>query len=557
MRLFNLKSVQFDQIISDAQNWLRETIGSSKAINKSTVFGQLITVIAAIAQNIFLYIEDALVEQNKYTAQRKKSIYGLAAQSGYQPSYGKAAGVWVKFIPKSNNNRLTDVIVPNHSMMICSANGLYYNLVLERDAVVLKPNGGLADKYFYAVQGKFETQRFVSTGGRMYVQNIKFIGYIDTDHLEVRVNGELWKKEASLYDMAPNAKSYFLRYNPVDGLDIIFGTSTYGRPLHKGDTIIVSYLLHDGAVGNVDVQESSYFVFASKLTDTSSMELDANTIYDIKFASEDAVSAGSNSESLLQVKNMIGFNSRSMTLVDSNSYKAFLNRYSFVGYNRTWSEPGSMVINSMVMRNYRINMDKGSDYFNLTPEDFNLTNLQKSQIKNSLSVSGMQIAGTVYNLLDIELCKYALYVYVKLIDDESDHTIVSNKIRNAVGEFFGDVQSDNYVPKSDVINAILENVPEVDGVNCYFLSEKNETALQVGHYENKIRKYIPSKGTWEITKETVQIYPGENPMLGLDAHGNILIDDDYQFPVLMGGWDWVNKEGQEVSVVNPLTIIFE
>lgn len=41
------------------------------------------TVIAGIAHNIMLYIEDSLVEQNKYTAQRKKSVYGLASLSGY------------------------------------------------------------------------------------------------------------------------------------------------------------------------------------------------------------------------------------------------------------------------------------------------------------------------------------------------------------------------------------------------------------------------------------------------------------------------------------------
>ena len=51
--------------------------------------------------------------------------------------------------------------------------------------------------------------------------------------------------------------------------------------------------------------------------------------------------------------------------------------------------------------------------------------------------------------------------------------------------------------------------------------------------------------------------PGENPMLGLDSHGNIVVDADNEFPVLMGGWDYQNMNNQEVTVVDPLTIAFE
>jgi len=53
------------------------------------------------------------------------------------------------------------------------------------------------------------------------------------------------------------------------------------------------------------------------------------------------------------------------------------------------------------------------------------------------------------------------------------------------------------------------------------------------------------------------LYDGENPGLGLDAHGNIKLSSDHEFPVLMGGWDWLNKEGDEVPVNDPLNIIFE
>lgn len=556
MRLFSLRNIQFNQILEDIQAYLAKSMGSIKTINKNTVFGQLITIVAGVAHNIMLYIEDSLLEQNKYTAQRKKSVIGLAALSGYQPSYGKSAGVWIRVAHKVNNRNPLDVIIPEHQSIICSQNGLYYNMILNKPAIVVKCDANLVNEYIYAVQGQFETQRFTVPGGKLYVQNIKFTGFIDIDYINVKVNGKPWKQVASLYDMDANEPAFAVRYNPVNGVDLIFGNGVNGRELQNSDVLEVSYLLHDGESGNVDINQSCYFLFSNQLKDVAGEEVDGNMCFDITFATDDAVAAGANSESIDQIRQMIGYNSRSMILSDSNAYKAFLNKFSFVGYNRTWSEPGSLIINSLVMRNYKLDMKSGSDYFSLTPEQFKLSDIQKASIQNAIGESGMQLVGTTYNILDIELCKYALYIYIKL-KDRSEADIITPKIRTLIGEFFGDIQSDSYVPKSDIINLIKTEVPEVDGVTCYFLSEKNETALQTRRYEDAQNVYDPATGTYKTKSTTVRLGPDENPMLGLDAHGNIVIDENNQFPVLMGGWDFLNSAGQEVTVVDPLNIMYE
>lgn len=557
MKLFNLKSIQFNQIFSDINNYLAQSTGSIKSINKNTIFGQLMTVVAGITHNIMMYIEDSLVEQNKYTAQRKKSVMGLAAASGYKPSYGKAAGCWVRIAHKPNNRVPLDLVVPEHQQILCSKNGLYYNLILNRAAVTIKCDTARANEYFYAVQGKFESQRFAVEGGPLYVQNFKFVGYLDTDYIEVKVNGTKWTQRDSLYDMEPNEESFSVQYNPVAGVDIIFGNKVRGRQLEYGDVVEITYLLHDGESGNVDSNENIYFLFGSLIHDISGVEVDGNSCLDVRFATTDAVASGSNPESLPQIKKMIGYNTRSLVLSDSNAYSAYLNRYSFVGYNRTWSEPGSLVVRSLVMRNYKQDMVDGLDYFKLRPKQFHLSAIQKDSIKNAIVASGHMLSGTVYDIIDVELCKYALYIYVKLNDLSADQEIISTKIRKLVGEFFGDIKSDSYVPKSDLINLIKDNVEEVDGVNCYFLSERNETALQRRMYDDKQYLYDAATGTYKEKIVTVKLLPFENPNLGLDAHGNILIDKDHQFPVLMGGWDFQNKLGQEVDVVDPLNIVFE
>lgn len=557
MRLFNLRNIQFQQIIEDIQKYLISSTGSVKSINKNTIFGQLMTVVAGVAHNIMLYIEDSLIEQNKYTAQRKKSVIGLAAQSGYQPSYGKASGVWVRLAHKANNRNSLDVIVRDHQRILCSQNGLYYNLVLGKSAMVVKCDTNLANDYLYAVQGQFETQRFTASGGAFYAQNLKFTGFLDTDYMAVKVNDEEWERVESIYDMAPNAKQYMVRYNPVAGVDIVFGNGVNGRIVNPDSSIEITYLLHDGESGNIDSNESLYFLFATKLSDVAGQPVDGNACFDLRLATDDSIAAGANSESINQIRQMIGFNSRSLILSDSNAYRAFLNKFSFVGYNRTWSEPGQLQVHSLVMRNYKQYCLSGADYFKLREDQFNLSKIQKDSIQNAILASGMQLAGTQYNILDIYLCKYALYVYIKLKSTDTDHEIIQTKIRSLIGEFFGDIQSDSYVPKSDIINLIKENVPEVDGVTCYFLSERNENALRKLQYNDEQNIFDPVTGTYRKKVVTVKLIPGENPMLGLDAHGNISIDADNQFPVLMGGWSFLNSSGQVVDVSDPLTIVFE
>lgn len=556
MKIFDLKNIQFHQIISDVSSYLTKLTGSFQTINKNTVFGQIITVVAGIAHNIMLYIEDSLTEQNKYTAQRKKSVMGLAAMSGYQPSYGKAAAAWVRIAHKPNNRKPLDIILENHTQIISTQTGLYYNLILNSPAMLIKCDTNISNEYLYAVQGTFEKQMFTVPGGKLYRQNVKYAGYLDADYVEVKVNGEPWTKKASLYDMGADETAYELRYCPTSGFDLIFGTDVNGRALKEGDIIEVSYLIHAGESGNIDTKEAGSFVFATFLNDISGAEVDVNSCLRIDYASDDAIASGADPESIEHARNMIGFNSRSMVLSDSNAYKAFLNRFSFVGYNRTWSDPGSLVVNSMVMRNYNHNLKSGKDYFNLTEDDFNLTDIQKASIKNAIVASGQQLAGTTYNIIDIELCKYVCYMYIKLKDNSTDHDMISNKIQELVGKFFGDIVSDSYVPKSDLINLIKENVDSVDGVTCYFLSQRNEEAIINNYYYDRQKLYDPVTGTYRTKEIRVSLRRGENPSLGLDAHGNIVIDANDQFPVLMGGWSFLNKQNNMV-VTQPLTIIFE
>lgn len=558
MKVFSLLQTKYYQLEQAVKNYLSQHLSNfGTSYGNNTIFGQLINVLNNTVQNMMLYIEDSLVEQNKYTAQRKKSIYGLAAVSGYQPSLGKAAGVQLSITYTPTNESNLNIVINNRESLTCTQNGLLYNLILPQEAIIMSLEQDNSMRSVYAVQGRFESQTFLSTGGKYYTQNVSFIGNMDADYLSVKINNEKWNYVPSLYDMSPNGKEWTYKVSPIGGIDIVFGNDCYGKSLQNEDVIEVTYLLHDGEFGNMDVNAETYFVFNNLLKDISGKEVDGNNVFNITFATLDAVTSGSNSETIEQVRHMIGLNSRSLVLATADNYKSFLNKFSFCGYNRTWAEKGSMIVNSLIMKNYKLFLNEKKTYFDLKEDDFKLTDSQKTSIQNCIKNSGQQLAGTIYNIFDPEICKYAMYVYVKLKSVSYDKEYITRQIRKHVGEFFSNINSDIFIPKSDLIQLLKNNISEIDGVTIYFLSEKNETAVQIGSYIHTNYIYDHSLGTYKKYKEQVYLYEGENPNLGLDAHGNIYLQADDQFPVLMGGWDYLNSNGDEVTITDPLIITYE
>ena len=556
MRIFKLAESRFTDLQNRIKAYLSKTLSDyGESYGTNTIFGQLVNVLGSVVQNMLMYVEDGMTEQNKLTAQRKKSIYSLAELGGYTPSLGKAASCNLQLCFQPNNYGSTSVIVPNKTKLVCSYNGLVYNIVLPQEAITLSVENDNANKFLQAVEGTYETQEFFSQGGQLYTQNVMLNGDIDTDYLEVRVNDELWAQCASVYDMEPEGKQYVVKSSMDKGIDLVFGNGQFGMQLATGDKITVTYLLHDGELGNIDIDETVYFSFQDLLHDTAGQDVDGNELFVVTLAANDPVNSGTYSETAAQVKEMIGYNSRALVLADAKNYNVFLNRFSFVGYNRTWSDAGSLVVNSIVLKNYKNAMSRGGDYFSLKEEDLFLSSKQKESVIQCIASSGQQLAGVTYKINDPEVCKYCMYVYLKMKDTPFDRVSVETGIRDAVGRFMADIDSDIFIPKSDMAKVIKDTSEAIDGIDIYFISERNEDAITNGWYVNKTYRFNPAKGTYDITTETVRVEPGTNPMLGLDEHGNIYLDNNDQFPVLMGGWRFRNN-GSEITVTDPLKIVF-
>ena len=504
MKLFSLIQLRYDQFENAIRNALSKALGSENVpFSNSNIFGQLINVVSSATQNILSYIEDGITEQNKFTASRKRSLYNLAAISGYHPSLGTATSALVRVSFKPNNLKSLSVVLKNHTTIVCDQNGLTYNIILPQEAIVLSPNYDNISKYLSIVEGRFEEQSFIVNGGQLYTETILFNGDADLDYLEVYVNNEKWERMPSLYDMEPEAKQYSVRTSLDKGFDLIFGDTQNGKELKEGDVIRVSYLLHSGEYGNIDSSKPVSFEFSQNLTDISGEEIDGNEMFIIKLQAQENVNSGTFSEDINKVREMIGLNSRSLVLADAKNYKQFFNKFSFVGYNRTWSERGSLIINSLIIKNYKTNLQNGKDYFKLNESDFILSDTQKQSIINNITNSGQQLAGAVINIFDPEIAKYAMYIYIKLKSDSYDTDYISNQIRTLIGDFMSNEINDIFIPKSDITKLIKDNIEAVDGVDVYFLSQLNEQALMNHSYEEKTYQYNPSTGTYDIKVQKI------------------------------------------------------
>ena len=284
----------------------------------------------------------------------------------------------------------------------------------------------------------------------------------------------------------------------------------------------------------------------------------ADEVFNIEIAERPA-NNGTYSDKTDFVKEMIGYNSRAMVLADEKNYKLYLDRISFVGWNHTWSEEGSLVVNSIILKNYKTQMENGDEYFNLKEKDFILSDEQKKSIQTSIKNSGTQLAGTVLNIFDPKLVKYAVYVYIKMNDVSYDKTLIQDTIHKLIGQFMGDINSDTIIAKSDIVHLLKSNIENIDSVDIYFLSERNEKAIIDGKYTIENYIYNPKTKLYD-TKSTTYSVIGD-PGLGLDAHGNIFVESMFQFPVLMGGWQYVSSssafEKQYTTVSDPVIIVFE
>lgn len=528
MRLFNLLETTYDNFENTMKSFLIKVFsGYGQTYSESSIYGIILQGIKGVMQNIMFYIEDAMTEQNVFTAIRKKSVYSLAKISGYDAWYGSSA-VGTVYIKNKIGNGLDSgsvkIIIPNHTVITNTNTGYDYILWMNSDCLVIDMNRPLVAHDIKIVQGRIESAQYISKGEKLETFDVSPTGLFDAQYIEVKVNNEKWEKVTNIYDMTEGGHEVVVTAGFNGGISIMFGDNVHGTKLNEGDTITVSYIIHNGSYGNVDPTNIPNLSFKSALIDGFGNELNGNDYLTLTLTNY--ISGGSDSDTVENVKKMIGCNSRSLVLASEDNFKLFISRYSFISTANILMHKNSLTVSICP-----VSLSSNTETTDEPIINPYLSDYQKNMILTAIEESKKTFAGLTINIIDPIIRKYGIICYVKA-DSEYKREVLQTNIVKVVKSYFASLpMNTQFIAKSSIINEISNKVDGFSSIDIDIVSNDNEKAKAKGYwYKHEIHK-INEK--YKIV-EVKQIYDDEYPV-GLDYYGNISLNSLLELPILSSG----------------------
>lgn len=556
MKLFKVIETSYQNFDSSIRAYLAKTLGDlGLQYSKSNIFGIIFEGIKGVLQNMMFYIEDAFTEQNVYTATRKKSIFGLAKLSGYEAYYGSAAsGTFIvsNFVANGLEHTNTKLYLKNGAIFKNGATGINYTAILPVDFYIFDLAKPLVVHEIKVVQGEWNTSTYTAKGEALESFEVAIPSLFDKEYIEVKVNGEKYTQAACLYDMGEDTKEYVLNIGFEKGFSIMFGNGTHGKRLVEGQNVEVKYISHSGTLGNIDRTSETGFFIASGLVDGYGNKVDAYKYLNIRLSNY--ISGGTDSDSMENIQQMIGYQSRNLVLATEDNFKLFLKRFSFIGQTNIWTEKNSLSITVSCLTNKKSELSSPEEYLSVDPKSLLLTDQQKDMIVNTLNNSNKLFGGISMKFQDPIICKYAIICYAKTSVNYHRDSISTN-IRNIIANYFMNLSYNVYfIAKSDIITRVIDEIPELDSFDIEIISEENEKAYKQGIYYDYELKFI--NGTFQY-HQIKKIYDMNSPV-GLDLYGNISISSKLKVPILHGPITYYYNKGfdmqqQQMSTKDNLT----
>ena len=550
--------IQGDEIFADARAYLNRLYGNVGGVfTPASPYGQIMKVVSNIGMLILLYLEDVAVSNNFITASNIEDIYGTAQLAGHDPYRGVAAKGEIRFKFKPGKESTFDgphILINDGTLVRCLNNNLKYTVQFATGEVKLK-KGEVSFTVAPIIQGEFASQRVQGTGRSMQTFNINIPNTIDHDNIKVTVNGKLWKKVNSIYDMAGDeVEGVMVRTGLSGGIDLIFGNGYFGKVPEFGALIEVTYVENAGSAGTIDLGSSNIsFTFEDSGFDFRGEEVDLNEILIIEATMPPKL--GADAENTDFTKYIAPLASKSFVLAGPENYEYFLSRYNGFSYIDAFNTVNDEyldddnVIYLFILPDVNRKLTSDVDYFTLPENEFTLDLDEKNAIIRTINESGQQATSSELNIIDPVVKKYAVNIVLRYFDGY-DIEVVRNNIRSKMSEYFLSVKRRDRLPKSDLV-AIIENVEGIDSVNVFFVSQENEEAIANGYYIKKTTKVSPTTPflqdgeggkkryvffNKEIIETKINLSPGEDPRLGLDEFGDIKISE-FELPIIRGGWN--------------------
>jgi len=569
LKFLNKLRVTGTQIKQDARTYVSRIYNRAGTLfTEASPFAQILGVMSEMSELIMFYLEDSLVEQNIYTAQQAESIYGMSRLTGHDATRGFAAFGEVSFRwkPGSDFSKIagTGLTFDGRAVLKFDSNGLKYTVQTSRDTFrVEKSNKNPFTCEI--IQGEYEIQTLTGTGENLQSFNVNVRGLTDHNKVTVYVNGEVWTKHNSLYDMNANEKAFLVKTGIGGGLDIYFGNGSFGMPPANGATIEVEYIKHDGEKGNLRDGSDLTVKWETEGEDSVGELHDLNEFFDVTVTS--APKMGANRESTEFTKILTPLASKSYVLATPDNYEYFLskyNQYSYIdAYNRTEDQylDDDNVVYIFAMPDFKRKVTSDQDYFSLPEQEMFFTQSEYDAMYQVLQNSGQMMMASEVKFVEPQVKKYSMDVSIRYFEGFSKYEIM-NDIRAAISNYMMNITRRDKLPKSDIVY-ILEEIEGIDSVNVRFISKAEEDALRLGYYESVITTIQPQEPVTledigngkqkyvffqKIEESTlVNIAAGDpipDNIRGLDQWGDIIIGQD-EVAVFRGGW--LDRDGDTVA----------
>ena len=527
-------------------------------------FGQLLTVIANMAELIFTYIAHTAEELNIKTAQNVETIYGLAQMTGHNAYRGGSAYGMMALKLNTSTDLIEGnyVTINNFTKFTIAETGCTYFVNLPSDYIKLDVGANDFVNVNF-IQGIPESQTFTSDGTPLQSFNPIIKSMTDNDNVAVTVNGKEWKRVESLYDMPADdgyesSECFIVKSSVNVGLSVFFGNGDFGKIPPAGSAIEITYIKTDGAAGNTTSENLNY-MFSDTGIDEYGNEVNLNDVLNIETIVPPTL--GSNFEDPEFTKMIAPKASKSFVLATPENYVSYLskyNQYSFIYAYNTKDDDNvydDNVVYLKIIPNIKKKLSNSQDFFELPTKEFLLSDYEKQSIVNALDNSGKMLVNAEVEIIDPTIKRYIINIIVRYFED-IDKTQIRASIRSLLDKYFLNINRNDIVPLSDIIS-LVESVDGVDTCDVFFVSEENERAIINGYY-------YADEMSWtglEYTEKQKKVYVSydEDPRIGFDNFGNLKINE-YEIFIPKGGWK--DRDGNyytetpEDGKLGPLNVFF-
>lgn len=562
---FSKLRVKASEIMEQSVNFLYEKYDQAAHVfTPASPFGQLLIVIANISELIFTYIAHTAEELNIQTAQNAETIHGLSRLTGHDPYRGGSAYgmMGIKLNTSSELIEGNYLAINNFTRFTIAETGQTYFVNLPSDYIKLMVGSNDFVNVSY-IQGEIESQTFTSNGTSLQTFNPIVKGMTDHDNVVVTVNGKEWQKVDSLYDMSAddgfNGGECFMVKSSVNiGLTIIFGNGNFGKIPPSGSEIVITYIKTSGSIGNISNTSLTYN-FTDMGVDEYGNDVDLNSVLQIETINPPLL--GCDYEDPEFTKHIAPKTSKSFVLATPENYVSFLSKYnqfSFIyAYNTKddYNLNDDNIIYLKILPNIKKKLTSTQDYFDLPESEFLLDYNEKVSIENALVNSGKMLVNSEVKIIDPDINRFIINIIIRYFDG-CDKNVIRTDIRDQLSTYFLNINRNDIIPLSDIIS-IVEGTDGVDTCDVFFISEKNEKAI-------KERGYTRINKVWDDLEyvnreEWVNVLGDDDPRLGFDMFGNIIVDEN-TICIPKGGW--TDRDGNyytstpEMGKLGPLNIFF-